>query len=95
MPKPEFETIDIIQIIQNVVELFRQSTDTIIITELPDHCLIKGDKEQLLRVFNNLIKNSIQALSATEMGIIQVKVTQEENNLLKVNENILIALKLV
>lgn len=83
MPKPEFETIDVIQILQNVVELFRQSTDIIIITELPDHCLIKGDREQLLRVFNNLIKNSIQAISTSDTGVIQIQVT-EENSLLKV-----------
>lgn len=84
MPKPEFENVDIIQIIQNVVELFRQSTDTFIITEVPEHCFIKGDKEQLLRVFNNLIKNSIQAISSNDKGIIQIQVSTEENNLLKV-----------
>ncbi|MDD2530132.1 MAG: HAMP domain-containing sensor histidine kinase [Bacteroidales bacterium] len=39
-----------------------------------------GDKQQYIRIFNNLIKNSIQALSNKEDGLIQIEVAEEENN---------------
>lgn len=77
MPKPQFETVDVTQIILNSTELFKQSTSATISAELPDNCYIKGDKEQLLRVFNNLIKNSLQAISDKKDGHIQIIVKKE------------------
>jgi two-component system nitrogen regulation sensor histidine kinase NtrY len=79
MPKPEFEKIDLVQIIYNATELFQQGSHTKIIAELPDSCIVNGDKEQLLRVFNNLIKNSLQAISTSELGVIQIKGTIEND----------------
>ena len=34
---------------------------------------VLADKKQILRVFNNLIKNSIQAISGSKPGIIEIK----------------------
>lgn len=73
MPKPQFELIDIVSVITNSTELFTQSTSAKIKNYLPDSCFIKGDKEQLLRVFNNLIKNSLQAISEKENGEIDIR----------------------
>ena len=42
-----------------------------------------GDKDQMLRVFNNLIKNAIQAIPNNKKGIVRVY-TILENNLLKI-----------
>lgn len=78
MPKPQFEMIDLIQVILNSTELFRQGTATVISTRLPESCYIKGDKEQLLRVFNNLVKNSLQATSEKEGGFVRIDVKKED-----------------
>lgn len=82
MPKPQFESIDLIQVILNSTELFKQGTNTIITSQLPKICIIKGDKEQLLRVFNNLIKNSLQAVSENANGLIQIDATTESNQII-------------
>lgn len=70
--KPVLDKIDISQIIRNATELFRQGNKVNIQLNIPENCYIKGDKEQLLRVFNNLIKNSTQAISAIDNGIITI-----------------------
>jgi two-component system nitrogen regulation sensor histidine kinase NtrY len=79
MPEPQFETVDIVQIILNSTELFKQSTSTKITNHLPEHCFVKGDKEQLLRVFNNLVKNGLQAVSEKEDGQINIHLTVDES----------------
>ncbi len=87
MPKPIFEDVDLTQIINNSVEVFIQSSPTKIQTELPNNCIIKGDKEQLLRVFNNLIKNSIQAINEKEDGIITIKLDGKQFIKITITDN--------
>lgn len=38
-----------------------------------------GDKQQYIRIFNNLIKNSIQAIYNKEDGLIEIEVSEEDN----------------
>lgn len=79
MPKPQFDTIDLVQVILNATELFKQSAAAAIVTNLPESCSINGDKEQLLRVFNNLIKNGIQATSEKAKGVVMITLNTEDN----------------
>ncbi|MCO5261058.1 MAG: HAMP domain-containing histidine kinase [Crocinitomicaceae bacterium] len=79
MQKPEFETVDIVNIINNVIELFKEGNQVNIQINAPEKCFIKGDKDQLLRVFNNLIKNSSQAINEKQNGLISISVKQNEN----------------
>ena len=44
--------------------------------------LIEGDKNQLIRVFNNLIKNATQALRGVEGGKINIAITKETQSVL-------------
>ena len=47
-----------------------------------------ADKDQLSRVFNNLLKNAIQAIPSSIEGKINVVISQEENNyLIEVKDN--------
>jgi signal transduction histidine kinase len=47
-----------------------------------------ADREQLLRVFNNLIKNSIQAIDKKQKGIIDISIkTQKHLNIIIVSDN--------
>ena len=62
MPTANKEVVNLIEILQNVVDLFQQGEQSIISFTKPyNEALIYADKNQLLSVFNNLIKNALQA----------------------------------
>ena len=60
--------------------LFSNSTDTEISCESAiGEAFIFADKEQLLRVFNNLLKNALQAIPKNGKGKIVVLLTKSDN----------------
>lgn len=81
MPAPKMETIDLIPILENVVEVNRIETCDFEIELSLTSALILGDKDQMLRTFNNLIKNAIQAIPADKQGCINIRVTNEASSL--------------
>jgi len=89
MPAPQNEKFDLIDKINNVVPLFaidenRRSFHT----EFHglEHAMIFADKEQISRVFINLIKNAIQAIPRNRQAKIQIDV-------LKINRIIWVRIK--
>src|SRR5690606_30441647 len=61
MPDIQLKEVDIVDIIDNAAEVFNNNAEVDIrIAKLCDdeHIVILGDRDQLLRTFNNLIKNS-------------------------------------
>lgn len=74
MPEPQIQQFDIIPLIQQSVNLFRDQSESLITFEacLPE-CVIKADPNQILRVFNNLIKNALQAIPTDRQGIISIR----------------------
>jgi signal transduction histidine kinase len=51
-------------------------------------CIVFADRTQIVRVFNNLIKNSIQAISATNNGKIDIHISKENNHfIIRVADN--------
>lgn len=74
MPEAVLEQVDVKEIIEQSIVLYRQSEHTNIILEDMSgiKALIKADKDQLLRCFNNLIKNSIEARSNKRRSIIRI-----------------------
>jgi two-component system, NtrC family, nitrogen regulation sensor histidine kinase NtrY len=79
MPIPQNEKVNLINKIYNSVELFQQENNITItfINNNLEEAIINADKEQILRVFNNLIKNSIQAIPDEKQGIIEIEITHE------------------
>jgi signal transduction histidine kinase len=77
MPQPQIQQFDIIPLVQQSAALFRDQSDCEIMleTELKE-CIIKADPNQILRVFNNLIKNALQAIPGDRQGLIRIKVEQ-------------------
>ena len=77
MPQPQIQQFDIIPLVQQSAALFLDQSDCEIIleTELKE-CIIKADPNQILRVFNNLIKNALQAIPGDRQGLIRIKVEQ-------------------
>jgi signal transduction histidine kinase len=83
MPKPKLLPIKLGEVIQNAVTLFRTTTSSeIIFNQYSQNDTVYADKEQLLRVFNNLIKNSLQAISDDKYGTIEINLSDENNYLL-------------
>ncbi len=64
MPKPIFQKNDLVLLIKENINLLKELDKTINITfsKNLEKILINGDKEQLSRVFFNLIKNSIESI---------------------------------
>jgi signal transduction histidine kinase len=78
MPQGEFRKIDIEPILLSTVELFRESDNVEInLRYLENECIVLGDKDQLMRVFTNIIKNSTQAIPENKQGIIDIIVNDK------------------
>lgn len=79
MPKAQEVNLDLIPLIEGVLVVFSQEVaiDLRLETSLKQ-CWIHADKDLMLRVFNNLIKNAIQAIPAEREGKITVKITSTE-----------------
>lgn len=83
MPKPNNEGMDLKALVQNAIQLFHETSET---TDFRfddngiDKAWICADKEQLLRVFNNLFRNGIQAIPEDRQGRIEVSLTKQGKN---------------
>ena len=63
MPKSYETKVDLVTTIDNVILFFQQeSTTEIEFFHATRECFVLADKDLMLRVFNNLIKNAIQAI---------------------------------
>ncbi|MEO6883670.1 MAG: HAMP domain-containing sensor histidine kinase [Bacteroidia bacterium] len=84
MPKALSEKVELKSILIHVADLFKQTSPAQIITQflITENCFVMADKEQLVRVFNNLIKNAIQALPEEKDGKIELIISREKNNFL-------------
>lgn len=75
MPGSKFEKIDYLHLIESVIELYNDSENTNISFENTEKELfVNADKEQLLRVLNNLVKNAQQAIPDDKHGEIVIRI---------------------
>lgn len=79
MPKSKFAKTEIVEVIKNSIGLFKNATPINIEFNYTEKQFVLADREQLLRVFNNLIKNAIQAIVDPENGQIDIKVEKDLN----------------
>lgn len=90
MPRETFEEINLIEKIENSIHLFHESERIELNFNKPkeNKIAVLGDKEQLLRVFNNLIKNAVQAIPNNQKGIIEILIEMEEKHVIvKIKDN--------
>ena len=81
MPQGNFNKINIEPILNSAVELFRESENVSInLNYSPKEYFVTGDKEQLMRVFINIIKNSTQAIPEKINGIIDINIEEKMDN---------------
>ena len=90
MPISDNEKIDISQIIYSSILLFSDYPNITIHfkPETDKKFIINADKKQILRVFNNLLKNSVQALRQIENGEINISIkSSSENIIVTISDN--------
>jgi len=84
MPKANNEKIYIKSILQNAIHLFKNSENAEFIfnSDVQETTSVFADKEQLVRVFNNLIKNAIQAIPEDRKAVIEIDLKKENATIL-------------
>ena len=90
MPQKKEERIDLSEAIKKSLDLFSDMENIQFSfksnPEPPYHVL--ADKTQLIRVFNNLIQNAVQAIGQDKKGVIQITLDREQNNyIIRVADN--------
>lgn len=81
MPADDFSTFNVHELLYDVLVLFEKSENIKFIyqKEVLD-LFVYGDKEQVQRAFNNIIKNAIQAIPPDRSGIIVAEIEQKGQN---------------
>jgi signal transduction histidine kinase len=90
MPTANIEVICINDLLRNSMELFRESEHINLqyVDKLENPVHVKVDKDQCLRVFNNLLKNAQQAIPEGREGKIEAELSMKGKSvLIKIKDN--------
>jgi signal transduction histidine kinase len=89
MPKANNERINSADTIANVVALYNETDNCKIeFNAAENNLFVLADREQLQRVFNNLLKNAIQSVPETREGKILITLEKSDNTvLIKIQDN--------
>jgi len=80
MPKANNEPVNVAAVLRNSVALYAEN-DSATITLYENkggNFVVFADKEQLLRVFSNLLKNAIQAIGDRQEGHVHVEIKEQD-----------------
>lgn len=89
MPKPDEHPFNVVETLSNVIQLFNNVDNMDITSDLGgyDSIIIVADKEQISRVFINLIKNATQAIPEGVRGKIHVTMECGQKLVIKIADN--------
>ncbi len=83
MPSAHDEQVNLIPIIETTIDLYHEELSQL---TLKDNCdgvaNLLADKDQLSRVFNNLVKNAIQAIPEDREGEVEVEISKDNEAIL-------------
>lgn len=79
MPKSQIGEIDLKEILKRVTHLFsdHENVEISLKTDQNETYIVNADKDQMARVFNNLIKNALQAIPDVEEGKIKIEIMKK------------------
>jgi nitrogen fixation/metabolism regulation signal transduction histidine kinase len=88
-PSPQLTAVSLVDIIQHVAEVFESEHS--VRFELPqplNALMVMGDQTQLIRVFNNLFTNSIQAVEFGKEAVISIAYEErDETIIIRIQDN--------
>ena len=89
MPQATNEKLILNEIVEAIHDLFRKRDDMDInMIEPIDDLYVFADKNHLVRILNNLLKNAIQAIPDTRRGKIDIELKRQDNNaIIRVTDN--------
>ena len=84
MPVAKREPINMMEKLKNTVTMFERSSKIqfIISNKGPEKIIVNFDGEQILSVFNNLIKNAVQSIPNESEGVININITVKDNRVI-------------
>lgn len=90
MPAIRSEKVNLVQKIQLSSELFDECSNVRLVVDTPDvkEVNVLADNERILQVFNNLIKNAIQAIPKHQVGEVHISINEtEESVVVEIKDN--------
>ncbi len=81
MPVENIEILNLEEIIKSTINLFEDPRNVQFRFEnqCPYPVKIRGDRNQMMRVFTNLLKNAVQAIPEERLGWIEIKLSPDSN----------------
>ncbi|MDD5569860.1 MAG: HAMP domain-containing sensor histidine kinase [Bacteroidales bacterium] len=90
MPHTYSEKIEISEIINNILDLYKniENQEIIFSKQKEKEYFINGDRSQLQRILTNLINNAMQAIPFNKKGIISIELYEKDNMIIiKITDN--------
>lgn len=83
LPDAKLVKVDLVGVVKSVVKFFENVNEQIQFTFQCEEreIFVFADQDQLIQVFNNLVKNAIQAIPSDRLGQIRVAVTRVNNDI--------------
>ncbi|MGF1925915.1 MAG: ATP-binding protein, partial [Bacteroidia bacterium] len=80
MPDTKLENLELVPIIEQAIGVFNAAdhVEISMTNQVKGDLLVLGDKDQLLRTFNNLLKNAIEAAEGKERVVIRIKIINDQ-----------------
>jgi signal transduction histidine kinase len=88
MPIGKFNQVCLKDVLENVADLFKTDELEISMQTQGAYFDVYADKEQMIRVFNNIIKNAIQSIPENVKGLITISLEEKDDIcIVKINDN--------
>ncbi|WP_233164605.1 ATP-binding protein [Pedobacter sp. ASV28] len=80
MPDTKLEKLELVPIVKQAIEVFSSSdnVEILILNRSSKNIVVMGDKDQLMRSFNNLLKNAIEASDGKDRCVIKIHIANDE-----------------
>lgn len=82
MPDTKLEELELVPFIEKAMAVFNTSdrVEIVMLNRANRNVVILGDKDQLIRIFNNLLKNAIEASEEKPKCAIKIRLINDEKN---------------
>ncbi|MDQ7948248.1 MAG: HAMP domain-containing sensor histidine kinase [Pedobacter sp.] len=82
MPDTKLEQLELLPFIEKALAVFNTSdrVEIVILNRTNRNVVVLGDKDQLIRIFNNLLKNAIEASEERPKCAIKIRIINDDKN---------------